>query len=547
MGNPFKSPKVPKAPDYAGLAKTDAEEQRKTALQLTAANRPTQIDAMGNRIDWSQDAAGNWTQKETYNPELLAGKQGMQTAFYDKMGKLAQQPDFVNPSELKYSAANGGEKLKDFSSEAGAVSDFAPPPTGYGTYSNSGGYSGGSPSIRSSVSSGGGAIKDMAKKAGPLEGFVDNSREIGTFDRTQGDRVAADMYESAMSRVRPEQEREQRNIDNQLRQQGLQPGTAAYDRAMKNLMTSHGDVSSKAALDSTGAGYAAAGDIFRTELSAQDQEYGQGLTTNQQNQSLQNQRYNQIYGQDTANRGWSQQALEGSIASMNHSLAASGQAFNNSLASAVENRNAQAQRYGQEMSTADFNRVLNDQRYNQSAENSNRHMAEQGQMFNQALTTYQTPMNSAQGYAQLFNSQPGSNYQGFSGATGYNPASMTNAAQNTYNANMGAANAQSGKQNNLLQAGTTLGSAYMRSDMSLKENIQPLNGKDALAVILKLGGYEYNWKDTGEEDMGVLAQQVEKVLPDLVVRAEEGHLMVKYQGIVAIAIEAIRYLAGDNK
>lgn len=409
--------KAPKAPDYSGLAKSDAEQQRITANELTRANRPTQIDAQGNRMDWSQDAAGNWTQKETLNPEAAAGNAAMQTELYKRMAAAGAQPGFKPPDTLKYSDATGGY------------------------------------------------LYDAMNQAGP----------IANFDANTGKAVADAMYESSMSRLRPENERTQSSIDNKLRQQGLQPGTEAYDRAMKNLMTSQGDVTSKLALDSTGAGYQSAMDMYRT-------------------------------------------ALEG-----------------------------QGQRFSQEASINEQNRARQGQRYDQSAGNAGRRMQEQGQRFNQALTTSQAPMNEAMGYQQLFAGRPGSQFQGFSGATGYNPASMTNAAQNTYNAKMGAANASAGKNNNLLQTGATLGgAAIMASDMALKENIQPLDGKASLAVLLKLGGYEYSWKDTGEEAMGVLAQEVEKVLPDLVVRAKEGHLMVDYAGIVAIAVQAIRYLAGDK-
>jgi len=62
------------------------------------------------------------------------------------------------------------------------------------------------------------------------------------------------IYNNAMSRVLPEQEHEAASMHTKLRQQGLQPGTAAYDRAMKNLLTSQGDVKAQAALEARVAG-----------------------------------------------------------------------------------------------------------------------------------------------------------------------------------------------------------------------------------------------------------------------------------------------------
>jgi hypothetical protein len=69
------------------------------------------------------------------------------------------------------------------------------------------------------------------------------------FDQEGYQKYGDAIYENAMSRVKPEQEHEAAAMHTRLRQQGLQPGTAAYDRAMKNLMTSQGDVAAKAALE----------------------------------------------------------------------------------------------------------------------------------------------------------------------------------------------------------------------------------------------------------------------------------------------------------
>jgi hypothetical protein len=51
-----KKSKAPAAPDYSALATQDAQAQEDTARNLTAWNRPTQNDAYGNSISWSQDA-----------------------------------------------------------------------------------------------------------------------------------------------------------------------------------------------------------------------------------------------------------------------------------------------------------------------------------------------------------------------------------------------------------------------------------------------------------------------------------------------------------
>jgi len=74
------------------------------------------------------------------------------------------------------------------------------------------------------------------------------------FDQEGYKKYGDDIYANAMSRVKPEQEHDLAAMHTRLRQQGLQPGDAAYDRAMKNLMTAQGDVQAQAALQARTAG-----------------------------------------------------------------------------------------------------------------------------------------------------------------------------------------------------------------------------------------------------------------------------------------------------
>lgn len=56
---------------------------------------------------------------------------------------------------------------------------------------------------------------------------------------------------------------------------------------------------------------------------------------------------------------------------------------------------------------------------------------------------------------------------------------------------------------------------FIYSDTGLKDNITPLT--NALTGLLALTGYTFDWSDSGTPDMGVLAQEVEAVFPDLVI------------------------------
>ncbi|MFZ2255864.1 MAG: tail fiber domain-containing protein [Patescibacteria group bacterium] len=90
---------------------------------------------------------------------------------------------------------------------------------------------------------------------------------------------------------------------------------------------------------------------------------------------------------------------------------------------------------------------------------------------------------------------------------------------------------------------------YYNSDIFLKKNIKKL--ESSLEKIQKLNGYSFDWKKTGKSDIGVIAQEVEKVFPALVGETtdESGEIRktVQYGNLIAPIIEAIKELASQVK
>jgi len=76
------------------------------------------------------------------------------------------------------------------------------------------------------------------------------------------------------------------------------------------------------------------------------------------------------------------------------------------------------------------------------------------------------------------------------------------------------------------------------SDRNLKTNIQPV--QDALGIVEQLSGVSFDWKDGGKSSFGLIAQELQDVLPNLVSTSQSGHLVVNYIPIIAILIEAIK-------
>lgn len=84
------------------------------------------------------------------------------------------------------------------------------------------------------------------------------------------------------------------------------------------------------------------------------------------------------------------------------------------------------------------------------------------------------------------------------------------------------------------------------SSITLKENIQPLNG--ALDNVLKLQGVEYDRKSTGKHEAGLIAEQVAKVLPEIVSYDKFGNAQsIAYSRLTAYLIEAVKQLSDEIK
>ncbi|NBV29871.1 tail fiber domain-containing protein, partial [bacterium] len=75
------------------------------------------------------------------------------------------------------------------------------------------------------------------------------------------------------------------------------------------------------------------------------------------------------------------------------------------------------------------------------------------------------------------------------------------------------------------------------SDRNLKDNIRPVEG--AADLVGKLEGVHFSWKSNGQETIGVIAQQIEEHLPQLV-QTGNTHKTVNYNGLIGVLIEAVK-------
>ena len=78
------------------------------------------------------------------------------------------------------------------------------------------------------------------------------------------------------------------------------------------------------------------------------------------------------------------------------------------------------------------------------------------------------------------------------------------------------------------------------SDARLKMDFEHID--NPLEVLDQISGWKFKFKDSGRKSVGVLAQQVEKVLPELVATNPNGDKTVSYNGIIGLLVEAVKEL-----
>ena len=87
--------------------------------------------------------------------------------------------------------------------------------------------------------------------------------------------------------------------------------------------------------------------------------------------------------------------------------------------------------------------------------------------------------------------------------------------------------------------------AYYSSDISLKDNIRPI--ESAIFKVQQIRGVTFDWNEKSTElqqekghDVGLIAQEVEKVLPEVVQIREDGIRAIQYEKVVPLLVKAIK-------
>lgn len=483
-----KTPKPPAPIDYTAAATAQGQANLASALQTSYLSNPNIVNPYGSSTTtWGEarDASGNVipgqtqaTVRQELNPNSAAALASQQEV-EKQLAALALQGAGVATRQL--STPFSYDPSKSFLNTTGAQAQTYTPSAALGALN----------------------YGPKAGEYGTAAGVDPNAygRATGQLDLSN---VAAMPVNAGMtgqnailSRLAPQIQQSEAAMAQRLANQGITQGSEAYRNAMRTQGQQANDLYTQAALQGIGL-----------DMGANQQGYGQALSS----AGLYNQAIGQNFGQGATAREMQNQAIAQNfgqgVTSTGLQNAAQAQAANQQMAQESANREAQNQIFNQQMSSANF----------QNAARQNDLQMQLG-LYNQPLNQVNALMSASQIQNPTFQAYTGANVNA---APVFQAAQQTGQdAQAAYAQQIAAANAKMAAIGALGGAAGTALSGTSFSDIRLKSKIVRV-GTHPLGV----GIYEYDID--GRRERGVIAQEVERVLPSAVIEHPDGYKMVDY-------------------
>ena len=510
-----KTPKPPAPIDYAAAAASQGQANLASALQTSYLSNPNIVNPYGSSTTtWGEarDASGNVipgqtqatvTQKLNDNAAAaLASQQEVEK----QLSALALQGTGVAAKQL--STPFSYDPSKSFLNTSGPQAQTYTPSAALGAlnYGPKAGEYGTAAGIDAGAYGQAGGIN--AGAYGQATGQLDLSNVARM-------PVNAGMtgQNAILSRLAPQIQQSEAATAQRLANQGITQGSEAYRNAMRSQGQQANDLYTQAALQGINLDIGANQQGYGQALSsaglynqAINQNFGQGLSA----QQLSNQAIGQNFGQGATAREMQNQAIAQNfgqgVTSTGLQNAAQAQAANQQMAQESANREAQNQIFNQQMSSANFQNA---------ARQSDLQM--QLGLYNQPLNQVNALMSASQIQNPTFQAYTGANVNA---APVFQAAQQTGQdAQAAYAQQVAAANARTAAIGGIL--GSAAGAATFPSDIRLKSKIVRVDTHP-----LGIGIYEYDID--GRRERGVIAQEVERVLPSAVIEHPDGYKMVDY-------------------
>jgi hypothetical protein len=453
VSNPFKSPKAPEAPPAPNPADIIREQEN--------ANRYNRVGPGGSRT-WTTGPDGRSTLTDTLTPDDQALRDANNKLNLGVTGLAQGRVDWQNQNNA------GGDLFFDELQKGVGDQDFN---WLFGSGGQAGGYGGGGGGGGGGAAAYGGFNdKDLPELYKELD--TSGLAELDQDTSAASQRARDAMFKRTSMLMEPERAQQQDGLRQKLANQGLVVGSDAWNDEFNRLDQAQNLSRERSALDADIAGGQEAQRLFQQALATRQQGIGERLS----NIDVRSKSRGQLFGEQAQK------------AQLSESAAARAQA-----ASSAAGSNAVAMR-GQDIQARLAAAGLDLQRRGQL-------MGARDQQFNELATLIGSARGGERGTGFA---EPGQ--IDVNGAYGLqNQANMNN-----YNNAVGVWNQNTQRRSNNINGALNFGAA-MFSDRRVKENIKRVGKTDGGLPV-----YTYNYKGSPLAQMGVMAQEVEKVKPSAV-------------------------------
>jgi len=506
------TPSAPTPVIYTQAAIDQGNANLKSGLQTAGLSNPNIISPYGNQSVTFDTTTNPDMPQATVTQTLTPAAQkalDAQQQVQLQLAQLGQQGATTASNVLNTPFKYSGPDIQTSLGQQKAIN--------YGPSADQYGLAGGGPAGDAFGLAGGGPAADFYGLAGGIAGDkYGNAQRSLDLSGVAKMPVNAGMTGQAalLSRLQPQIQQEQAATTQQLANQGITPGSEAYNNAMRTQGERFNDLYIQAGLQGINLDTAANQQGYGQALSTAGlynqglgQDFGQGLAA----QQLTNASVGQNFGQ-----GQSAQRLTNESIGQNFSQAQAAQAMKNASV---------GQNFGQGQAAAGLYNQAQNQGYNQNLQGAQfgntaaqQSLAQQLQLRNQPLNEISALMSGSQIQNPQFQGYTGSNVAAaptFQGAQAGGQQAM-----DIYGQQMAAKNAQTAALGQL--AGAAGQAAVMKySDVRLKSDIVKVGDHP-----LGIGIYEYDI--FGRRERGVMAHEVLAVKPEAVIQRSNGYLMVNY-------------------
>lgn len=548
-------PTAPAAPDPAATAAAQEKTNIASATAQANLNRINQVTPQGS-LTYTQngtnaDGTPQYTQTQTLSPDeqtkydqnnkVALALNGLATDNISRVAQAQSKPfSYDGMTALKTSvdprALQEGPGASNFQDGPGAGKFQDGPGVGAIQTNAQAGQ------IRSATGS----------EMGPIQSGLNYSGLTalpGTSDFSADQKRAADsVYAQAASRLDPQWSQSDSDLKSSLAAQGISENSDAYRRAIDNQGRSKNDAYNQAGFSAQAAGSAEQSRLFGLALNARQQGQNEVNTAGDFANTAEGQAYAQKMGvldqQNTAQaQDFGQNLSKAQLANAGET-----QRFNEAAAAALTHNTNETTRFNQEQSAAALHNTNEAQKFDQAAATTATHNANQNTAFNQDAAN--VTLNNQARQQQITEAAyernlPLNDIAALLGTGGgvatpdFNPVAQVGVAAPDYQGLVASNYASATDQYKAQQAARSqaLGSVFgmvgtgagaLLSDRRFKENIRRIG-----TLPNGLATYAFNYIGNAIQQFGVMAQEVLGVIPEAVLRREDGTLFVDYGKVYA--------------